>query len=535
MDSKPVLNPAFVRRNIFSLDRSAMITLMITSWLCLAANAQISDAASAPPAPSESLPAAIREPRPLLLVSLGKLRPLPQRILGASAEPLIEHLLDDPRRILAVKNTAPAVLRFPGGSQSNYYDWRTGLLQFPESPNSSAYMKFWAAIAPKIARAFPNGITMEQYASFAREIGADTILVPNLETSTVAEQVAWFRQLATAKALPRFIELGNEFYIAMLADPEVMRKWPNEPSALAVMKQYAQALRPIAGPEALFAVQSAGSAFWVLPNDPRPFMRRLRQWDADLAPADWFQAVTVHLYPEPARIAAEAGNPRVERLFALLMGRVDQGVDRVLADLAQRVPDKEIWITEWNPRGGSSWQPNHPEPATPAMSAHLTARMILAQLRHPAVTKSLYFMLNSSSPVFQAYVQTANRFEPMPATVVLGWFDHAANGGSSFERVAAADEEPVTGLGVFSESYRPIEGAVFRTSNREALILQNASDQARLYDPSEGGKKPYPKRAELLVAGDFKDAGHVPAQVAAADPAKPVVLPPYSIAHLVWE
>ncbi len=35
------------------------------------------------------------EPRPLALVALGAPRDLPERTLGASAEPLIEHLLDD--------------------------------------------------------------------------------------------------------------------------------------------------------------------------------------------------------------------------------------------------------------------------------------------------------------------------------------------------------------------------------------------------------------------------------------------------------
>ena len=232
-------------------------------------------AAATPPATS-SLP---REARTLTLTPAGASRLLPPNILGASVEAMLEHLLDNPQKISAIRQTAPGVIRFPGGSQSNYYDWQTGLLEFSPLPDSSPYYKFWAGVAPKIALAFPDGIHMEQYQSMATQIGADVILVPNLETSSVSQQVAWFTQLAAQHALPKTIELGNEFYIAMAGDPNVMRIWPDEPTALAVMKQYEQALQPIVGAGARFAVQSAGSAFTIPPDTTSRFQQRLLAWD----------------------------------------------------------------------------------------------------------------------------------------------------------------------------------------------------------------------------------------------------------------
>ena len=157
-------------------------------------------------------PAALTAPagaRTLTLTPAGASRQLPPNLLGGSVEALIEHLLDDPQKIAAIQQTAPGVVRFPGGSQSNYYNWQTGLLDFNPLPNSSAYYKFWAGVAPKITRAFPNGVHMEQYQGIAAQIGADVILVPNLETSSVSQQAAWFTQLAAGHALPKTIELGN--------------------------------------------------------------------------------------------------------------------------------------------------------------------------------------------------------------------------------------------------------------------------------------------------------------------------------------
>jgi hypothetical protein len=473
----------------------------------------------------------------LHLIDSGRARQLPGNILGASVEALIEHLLDSPRKIAAIQQTAPGVTRFPGGSQSNYYNWQTGLLDFSPLPDSSPYYKFWAGVAPKIARAFPGGVRMEQYHPFATQIGADVILVPNLETSSVSEQTAWFTQLAADHSLPKNIELGNEFYIAMANDPNVLRKWPDEPASQAVMQQYEEALRPIVGQGAKFAIQSAGSRFYILPDTTSRFQQRLLAWDNSLAPADWFQAVTIHLYPVPGEMIQRAGTSDPNQRFALFMGRADDGVDRALNDLAARLPGKEIWITEWSPRGGNFADTfGNPDLVPPQMNAQLVARETLAFLRHPEVTRALYFTLNAdANSVFRAYVADANgNYLPMPVAVVLQWFDEAANKGSTFQRVVEADSQPVTGLGEFSESYQPVEGGSFRSDAGTTLILQNASPKPRWYDPTQQGQQPHPKRVELLQANNFSDLSHAAAQVQTLDPDAPVMIPPFSLLRVVW-
>src|SRR5208282_568456 len=133
---------------------------------------------------------------PLRLVASGPARQLKPRILGASSEPLIEPtLISDPGKLKALQEVAPAEMRFPGGSQSNFYDWRTGLLDFHSAPQSSAYIRFWANVEQRLVSVNPQGGHLEQFAPFAKAVGAGVILVPNLETSTVDDQVAWFEQL----------------------------------------------------------------------------------------------------------------------------------------------------------------------------------------------------------------------------------------------------------------------------------------------------------------------------------------------------
>ena len=53
--------------------------------------------------------------RPLFLEKSGAERQLPERLLGASAEALIEHLIDDPHKVATLKEMDLAFVRFPGG------------------------------------------------------------------------------------------------------------------------------------------------------------------------------------------------------------------------------------------------------------------------------------------------------------------------------------------------------------------------------------------------------------------------------------
>jgi hypothetical protein len=219
------------------------------------------------------------------------------------------------------------------------------------------------------------------------------------------------------------------------------------------------------------------------------------------------------------------------------MGKAEAGVERALDDLARRMPGKEIWITEWSPRGGNFADTfGQPDLVPPEMNAQLVARETLAFLRQPAVTRALYFTLNAdSNSVFRAYVQdSVGNYQPMPATVVLQWFDQAANDHSTFQRLVDNTSQPVSGLGEFSESYNPVEGGLFTSAKGTSLIIQNASSEARWYDPATLGQKTAPSSVELLVADNFTSTGHDPAQVQNLDPHASILIPPFSIVRVLW-
>ena len=96
----------------------------------------------------------------LTLKSVGQPRLLQGPILGGSTSAFFERLLDNPAKIAVLNQMAIGLDRFPGGSDANFYNWRTGLIEIQEYPDSSPYVRFWAKAAANIAKGKPNGITM---------------------------------------------------------------------------------------------------------------------------------------------------------------------------------------------------------------------------------------------------------------------------------------------------------------------------------------------------------------------------------------
>jgi hypothetical protein len=471
--------------------------------------------------------------KPMTLVNEGPARQLPQRILGASAGIFVEHVLDTPQTIAAYKAVQPAVVRFPGGSYANFYNWRSGQIEIAAHPNSSDYVKFWSNLASMVKRSFPQGIHLDDFMPFARETGADVTLVVNLETSSVEEQVAWFKTLAEKGILPKTIELGNEFWAAMAGDRDSLKRWPDVKTSMETMHRYERALRPYVGPGGKFAVQASLASFVSERGGSGALVKRLWDWNDGLKPEDWFEAVTTHLYPGGTYLMKYPEAKTHEGFFRLMLGRVDSGTERHLDELAQQLPGKEIWVTEWNPQGGN-FKDHLPDLLTPDVRMHLATRMNLAILRQPAVTQSLYFMLHSSSDHGRSHIVSADgKLEPLPAIQALTWLNMAANGGASFQRVVEAGGALIDGLKSRGDHYRSVEGAWFRSSQSATLILHNASDVPRRLTLASLNPQP-PTLAEAVVADKLDDAKLHAARVQSLTIQDEVRLPALSVTRLVW-
>ena len=475
----------------------------------------------------------------LTLEVSGSPRRLPERLFGASLESTIEHLMDDPKKIETLAPMKLGYGRFTGGSESDFYEWRKGQLRLEVKPNSSGYVKFWGRVVPNINATWKDGLYYEQYAKFCQSIGVEPIWVPNLETSTVDDQVAWLKHLVDKGAAPRYVEMGNEFYVALLFDPDSMARWPNEPATRKIIHQYADAFRPYLPKNVKVATQASTENFGVREGGGALADRMLR-WNDAIHSEDWFDAITIHLYCQipnltEARDTSDAA--QAKSTFDAVMAHHDDGLEKALHALAARVPGKEIWITEWSPRGGDPTPgPNGRDTITHAMYAHSVARAQFTMLRVPQVTMSLFFMFNFTlKPVFALFAPMEDgSFAPMPPAIPVIWFAQAANSGVEYQRYLEKDGARTPSGGRLKESYTPIEAGLFTGDRATTLLVQNATPSPRsLQLPSALRRRP-PAKIETLAMPDLTDQTRGAARIAKLSAGPVVELPAYSLTRLMW-
>jgi hypothetical protein len=179
------------------------------------------------------------------LQPLAAARPLPDRILGANVNLFYEKMAEDPAKVAILKTMDIGTVRFPGGTDGQFWQPQTGTFEVPLDSNASFYRKFWAAIAPRLNALHPNGIQVDEAKRFLDQIGAAMVLVPNLDTSTLQVQTSWYQKLAAQHLIPSRIEMGNEAYLAMIGDPASLKRFPDEAHYLAIAKQNLDALQPV--------------------------------------------------------------------------------------------------------------------------------------------------------------------------------------------------------------------------------------------------------------------------------------------------
>jgi hypothetical protein len=481
---------------------------------------------------------------PVRLMALGAERALPDRLLGFNtpANNLIP--FEDPTFAPAVKALGPALMRFPGGTVSNYYNWRTGQLDIARGTDAQNVRNLFVQVAENSRKIHSKGVFWDDFQRFAAAAGAECVVLPNLETSSIDNEVARFADMMTKGTSPSLVELGNEFNHALLMDPDTLKIFPDPPTSMARMKAYRDALRPHLRKDVKIAAQAASSYLHHPPSSPPDDARTRReaQWDALLKPEPWFDAVTVHLYPSASRVvsldAARALPATLGRIYPAMIARADEGFDRSISDTVSRVPGKEVWLTEWGGYDSAATFQGLKMSFT-GMWLHQITRAMLAALRHRQVTVSNYHALFVRGDMGSVFRRDADgRYVPVNAAGVLSWFFHAARGPDAhYQRLSAAGSTRIVADGTIpGEGFRDIDAALFRQGRRRTLFVHNAGTAPREVDISGlVGAQP-PLAAETVETPDLlaslQDTAPKP-HTAALD-GRTLSAPAVSLTRMTW-
>ena len=258
---------------------------------------------------------------------------------------------ENPELLRIVQNAGIRTVRIPGGTEMNFWDWKTGL-PFPEKHLAKAGFNMehrfvhWAAAGIRtIPEKLGGPLTVERYVKFCQATKTEPVWGVNISSATPEDTRDFAQRLHDLKAPARYFEFGNECWIrANVPGVETAADFVER------CRAHSQALRAIL-PDARIALSGshtpgrpAGMAR-LLGLDPEPLWKN--PWDKALAGADFADAVVTHHYIEPKQVGKMETVTAEE--FAAWCFASTSALPRVFAKYySENLPGKEVWLTEWN-------------------------------------------------------------------------------------------------------------------------------------------------------------------------------------------
>ncbi len=319
----------------------------------------------------------------------------------------------DTRLLATVRALGQPVVRLPGGTESDYFDWALGR---PVELCRYGGCRPWddAQLTPPALYqrfgAFRNS-TAAGFADFARAVDGTPLLVANTMTASVEDNVRWISAVAEAGSLPTLIELGNEPYFGQAEGTDnTARLYPTAASHVAFAQRLAAALRGrtpaprLAYPMFVPRID-AGTGQPTAGHDARMLSWNERALAAGIA-GD-VEAFALHLYP---RLPGRGGASDAAYLRALARFAEAYWLGtRQTAQWAQLPADRRLWITELNASFTDA-----PELVGTWVHALVQAQLMVLMLQDPRVELLLQHMLTGNAQ-WQAVVHPGRPPDIAPA------------------------------------------------------------------------------------------------------------------------
>lgn len=235
-------------------------------------------------------------------------------LMGLNGNAIYNNTWTNPALVDSIKNLNPSIIRYPGGTPGNYWDWKTG---WPVAPFSSCY---------------PNGplpklmVRHNELKIGLDSCHADMLYTINMMNSNLSYQLQGLNN-ASGLAIPvKYIEIGNEHNLT--CDPISSSTYASMSKIWAdsIKAHYPKAKICLVGGD--------------IPSSAPNWIR-----DISLQPIN-YNALSFHVYPLPALSPFNVKN-------ALAIAYNTTGM-RYSVSHFSNVPTKEVWVTECNMSTGNT-------------------------------------------------------------------------------------------------------------------------------------------------------------------------------------
>ncbi len=409
----------------------------------------------------------------VITTQIGPMRVLPPDFLGYNLD-LGARLQDwhSAPFLAAVRALQPGTLRYPGGTLSNYWNWRSGNF---DAAGRQRY-RGWRRLHPQLH------FGLGDLQSGLQASGAQAVFDLNLLSGTLANAEAELHAAQAKGIAVRYVELGNEFY---LSTPDNVRAFPEAQNYAAKATRWAQALHA-AFPQARIA---AVGAYMFDPAWAQRHQPRIAGWNHRvMAALHGVDAMTMHIYV-PTGIYLRRHHLRFDAAsIPALLGYTLQQMHQATTQM-RAFGTLPVWVTEYNQ---TDW---HKVPAPWGMrelpgpvdgtwtQALIVAAQTLALAQDPQVRLADVHALVSQG-AFGALFATAQAFGPQqPAVrplarsasgVMLQAIAHVLHGATRLAPLYFAGAPTLPGG---ASSLMGVE--VWRGDGPPALLVLNLGAQAQ--------------------------------------------------------
>ena len=382
----------------------------------------------------------------------------------------------------AVTRLHPGNLRYPGGTVSNYWDWRTGGVI---ETISTGWPKYLPDDPTHTIADFVNGIPEGASAVYCINMarptpatGIDANSSYEVLTSQATLDAKIVDILAAIDAFYeaghplKYVELGNEFYIGAVGGVDGQGGVYSGDTDLYVdhANQIAQAIAK-AYPEIELAI--IGDSDW--DGQGREWNRAMYQ-ALEEGSLNNIDAITFHWYTGPGVLQLNNAQDAMESL-SVPFGKAENIKER---DYDTAPEDLKLWITEyntWSPPGNSN-NPNNPGNGGPIQGTWVNGMF-------GANMGLLYTLMGEKVDLLNIHVLSVGKniqwsmlTDPTTLSgngVAVGAIGQATQGMTQAQRLAFDDIPDPT----FNGDYPSVYGAKFWNDEREAVVIFNNTDQAR--------------------------------------------------------
>ncbi len=133
------------------------------------------------------------------------------------------------------------------------------------------------------------------------------------------------------------------------------------------------------------------------------------------------------------------------------------------------------------------------------------------------------------------YDAQSRAYVPISSAIILKWFNQAASGGATYQRLKVEGAKWVSSPVTPEEGYYDIEAVKFQKNNATVIIIHNASPQSKVLSIPSVVSEKLPAVIETALVAPRDDYSKASPPVQRIQPGENIEIPAYSVTRIAWE